>query len=292
MIFIVNYFVKILIRGAELKIVLFLVLATTALLATPQVYASSNTNKPAYILGVFPYLPARELEKVFSPMAADISEALNHKVLVKSSTSYKNFMKNLDRQKYDIVFVQPFDYVHIADKYGYLPLATRSELLAAILVVPENSKLNNVNDLRGKTIALPPSVAAVSHLVKGYLREQGLDFNKDVTLQYTKSHLSCMQQLLIGTADICGTAAPAKRFFEHKMNVNLKVIAQTATIPHTLFAIHPRMSDAQREIILARILSWSTTENGRRILARGRLKPFIKITDSAYDGVRNYFKNE
>jgi phosphonate transport system substrate-binding protein len=290
--FVFNHCFKFIQKGTGLMVVPFLIFTISTVLTIKESSAAPITSRPAYILGVFPYLPARELEKVFSPVAADLGDALQRKVLVRSSTSYRNFMNNLDKEKYDIVFVQPFDYVRIADKYGYLPIATRSEPLAAILVVPENSKLNNAKDLYGKKIALPPSVAAVSHLVKGYLREQGVNFNKDVKLQFTKSHVSCMQQLLIGSADACGTAAPAKRFFEHKMNVNLKVIAQTASIPHTLFAIHPRIPAAERETIQARILSWSTTEKGKQILARGRLKPFIKISDSAYDVVRHYFENE
>ena len=48
------------------------------------------------------------------------------------------FMEKLDAEVFDVAFVQPFDYVRIADRYGYRPLATRTEMLEAILVIEHN----------------------------------------------------------------------------------------------------------------------------------------------------------
>jgi phosphonate transport system substrate-binding protein len=40
-----------------------------------------------YVLGVFPYLPPRELERVFAPMAADLGRAIHRHVLLRSSST-------------------------------------------------------------------------------------------------------------------------------------------------------------------------------------------------------------
>ena len=238
-------------------------------------------------LGVFPHLPARELEKVYAPIAALLSESLGRKVHFRSSSSYKKFMNKLDQQAFDIVMVQPFDYVRIADKYGYKPIATRDEALATIVVVPLDSELANIEGLKGKKVALPPSVAAVSLLLKAAMREKGLQAD-DVQISHYRSHVSCMQQVVIGAVDACGTAAPALRFFTEKMDTKLKIIAETRKIPHTLFAAHPRISAAEREKILQTLQALHTTEEGRQVLKRGKLKPFIPIEDHDYDVVRNF----
>ena len=141
-----------------------------ACIANASAESIPTPNPTPYMMGVFPHLPPSELEKVFSPMAADIGKHLHREIQFRSGSSYKKFTELLHRQIFDVVFVQPFDYIKIADMYGYLPLATRSEPLTAVIVVPEDSKINKVEDLRGKRIALPPEVAAVSHLAKGYLR--------------------------------------------------------------------------------------------------------------------------
>ncbi|NIQ12641.1 MAG: phosphate/phosphite/phosphonate ABC transporter substrate-binding protein, partial [Gammaproteobacteria bacterium] len=202
-----------------------------------------------YVMGVFPHLPPRELEKVFAPMAADLAEVINHDILFRSSTTYEKFTARLEQQQFDIAFVQPFDYVKAADNHGYLPLATRTQRLSAILVVKPDSRLTDSNSLKGKRISLPPESAAVSHLVKDHLLKNGLNLNTDINISHHRSHISCMQQVLIGAADACGTAAPALRFFEKRMKVKLKIVMRTIDIPHTLFAIHPRVPEAEREKI-------------------------------------------
>ncbi|MDH5777483.1 MAG: phosphate/phosphite/phosphonate ABC transporter substrate-binding protein [Gammaproteobacteria bacterium] len=250
----------------------------------------SNSVFADHNMGVFPHLPPRDLEKVFSPMAADLGKVLGHRLLLRSNTTYSKFMENLDKEVFDIAFVQPFDYVRIADKYGYIPLATRTEMLSAILVTKDDSPMNSIKDLKGKKIALPPKVSAVSKLMESHLRKNGLIPGKDVTLSYHRSHVSCMQQIMIGEADTCTTAAPAMRFFQHKMNVKLKIIASSQKIPHTLFAIHPRIPKAERERVRKRILGWSKTDEGKALLKRGKLKPFRKVSDSDYDIVRKLAK--
>jgi len=239
-------------------------------------------------LGVFPHLPPRELEKVYAPIAALLSDALGRKVRFSSSSSYKKFMAKLDEQAFDIVMVQPFDYVHIADKFGYIPIATRDEPLATIVVVPQDSRLTDLNSLKGMKVALPPEVAAVSMLFNAELREHGFQPGKDLHLSYHRSHISCLQQVVIGAADACATAAPALRFFSAKMKTKLKIIAESRKIPHSLFAVNPKISAADRETILRTLQSLSASETGRQLLKRGKLTPFVPINDAAYDVVRHF----
>ncbi len=259
-------------------------------LLTGNTVTKAATSHKEYIMGVFPYLPPRELEKVFSPMAADLAKTLGKPVIFRTSSTYKKFMEQLDNQVFDIAFVQPFDYIRAADKYGYRPLATRQEKLSAILVAKQGSSLSNVKDLKNRTVSLPPEVAAVSYLIKDYFMNNNLKVGTDVKLMFTRSHVSCMQQVLIGTADACGTAGPALRFFQHKMKAQLKIIGKTKNIPHTLFSIHPRISNAEQEKIRQQILDWGKTEEGKKMLARGRLKPLKSIQDNDYNIVRKMTK--
>ena len=261
-----------------------LLLASLSLISVVS-WADSEVEK-SYALGVFPHLPPRELEKVYAPIAAALGKALGRRVEFRSNSTYERFMENLDQESYDIIFTQPFDYIKAADQYGYIPLATRDEPLSALVVVQQGSQIKSLKDLRGKRVAMPPSVAAVSYLFKAFLEKNHLKPGKDVTLSYHRSHVSCLQQVIIGSADACATAAPAYRYFSHKMNVKLNTIAQTPSIPHTLFAVHPRITAEERKKLLAVILSWKSTEEGQILLKRGKLTPFIEVKDSDYDIVR------
>lgn len=274
--------------------VLYLLLCMALLSNQPAIAETSNTTlktKKEYTMGVFPHLPPRQLEKVFAPMAKDLGNVINRHIVLRTNTTYKKFAYNLDNEKFDIAFIQPFDYIRVADKLGYLPLATRKEKLTSILVVKADSPVKSIANIKGKRIAFPPPIAAVSRLMKSYLKKNKILPAKDVAISYHRSHVSCMQQVLIGEADACGTAAPALRFFQHKMKVKLKVIAETDPIPHTLFAIHPRIPEYEREIIRERMVNWAKTKSGRKLLDAGKLSSFIPVENSAYDIVREFDKH-
>jgi phosphonate transport system substrate-binding protein len=248
--------------------------------------SQSVSNKVAYRLGVFPYLAPRELEKMYAPIAADFADTIDHEVLFMTNSTYEKFMGNLDKQIYDIVFVQPFDYVAIADKYGYQPLATRNKPLPAILVVKPDSEFKSVDDLRGKTIALPPSVAAISYLIKDYLQKNGLNPDSDVTIEHHRSHASCMHNVILGKADACGTAPPALRFFKNKMNTSLRIVAKTKGIPNSIFAVHPRVPEETRNKLLQQVKTWPETENGKQLLKGVKVEAFVVAEDQDYNVVR------
>lgn len=262
--------------------------AMTCLVLTTLLFANPafSDQKHEYTFGVFPHLPPRQLEKVYAPVAKEFSKILGKEVHLRSNSSYQNFMENLDQGKFDIAFVQPFDYIRVADKLGYKPLATRIEPLSTIFVVAKGSPLKSASDLKGKTIALPPSVAAVSRLTMDFLKKLKLEPGKDVTITHHRSHVSCMQQVIIKAADTCGTAAPALRFFEHKMKTDLDVIAETGSIPHALFTAHPGLTDEQYQKIKSAILSWSKTKKGQALLKHGKLSPYKDIADEDYNVVR------
>lgn len=269
-------------RNACTALIFILACTGTAIAETN----SSDNSKKEYLMGVFPYLAPRQLEKVYAPIAADFSNTLNRDVLFMTSSTYKTFMGNLDKQMYDIVFVQPFDYVAIADQYGYRPLVTRNKPLPAIIVVKPDSKFKSINDLRGKTISLPPAVAAMSYLVKDHLEKNGINPDKDVTIEHHRSHASCMRSVLIGNAQACGTAPPALRFFQDKMKSKLRTIAKTKGIPSTLFATHPRVTEAERSQLIKNIATWPDTKEGKMLLKNAKVQAFIPIEDEKYNGVR------
>jgi len=240
--------------------------------------------------GVFPYLPPRQLESVFAPVAIDLSSALGEELIFTTAISYDQFSNKLDNKQFDIAFIQPFDYIRRAKDAGYIPLATPNEPLKAVIATIDRSPLKTLEDLRGGTITLPPKTAAVSILTTAHFIENGFMPGVDIHFKYTRSHMSCMHQVLIGNAIACGTALPPLRFFENKMKAKTRVIEETRSIPHTLFVIHSRVSKKDREAILKRILTWSKLVMGREFLRKGKFKPFKAAKDSDYDIVREYLE--
>lgn len=263
---------------------------TLLLFGLTSAYSAPGALQKKYekelVFGVFPYLAPRIIERIYSPIGQAFSEKLNQEVQFLTASSYKKFMRNLDKQMYDIVFVQPFDYVEIADKYGYKPLAVRNEKLPAVLVVAQGSKIKTVGDLRGKTIGLPPKVAAISYLVKRHLRENGLVIGKDVKIKHFRSHFSCMHNVLIESVAACGTAPPAVRVFQSKMKRKLRIFSKTEGISNSLFAVHPRVSKEKVTKLKEMIIDWHNHNQGKKLLKGAKTNSFVEVNDSQYNDVR------
>ncbi|MFT5699206.1 MAG: phosphonate transport system substrate-binding protein [Desulforhopalus sp.] len=246
-----------------------------------------------YRFGVFPYLPPSKLLQLFIPIANDLSSKLGKKVRVTSKPDYKSFREGLNEEQYDIAFVQPFDYVQAHDLYQYQPLAKREQDLSALIIVPIQSELKSLDDLKGRVIANPPKIAAVSHLTSMALVDKGIDPQKDVQRLYTKNHFSCMQSVLIGTADACGTAAQAMAHFEEKeMTKRFRVLHQTKPVSHSLFVAHTRVPESDRKLIQQTILSWADTEAGKEILKNGKFISFVAAEDHDYDTIRTFWQRQ
>jgi len=241
-----------------------------------------------YLFGVFPHLTTARLEKIWAPMAADLGRATGRRVILHTRSTFEDFVAELDQEKFDIAFIQPFDYVRARQRYGMIPLARFSRPLSGVIVVGPNSPVKSLADLRGRMLALPPEVAAVSHLVKVYLLQHGIDPAKDLHLQYVRSHDSCLQQVLVGRMDACGTAEFPIRFYQKKMEVQFREIGRSPAIPHALIAVHPRVPEQDREAVRKAILSLPDRPEGRRILENAGFNPFAAANDAEYEVVRAY----
>ncbi len=254
--------------------------------------AYSESGKAVCKLGVFPFLSSQRLEKIFAPIAAEMDKVLACDLSYHSAATYKAFMEKLSNREFQIAYIQPFDYVRLAVPKGYLPLMSRSSRLISTIVSRQDSGINSLSDLKGKIIALPPSVAAVSYLTKAALEEAGIDSVTEVTLDYSKNHGSCMQKVLIGKADACGTVNTVIKLFENKYDIKLKVVATTPAIPQSLFVIRGDIPESTRKKLQQQLLNIKLNNDGLRLFkASNSNEIFIYVRDEKYDTVRKYWQH-
>src|SRR5580765_5092265 len=195
--------------------------------------SQASTADKTYEFGVFPNLPLARIYELHAPMARDFEAKLGHPVRLSSKAAYEAFGDELRNETYDFALVQPFDYVDAHDKHGYLPLARRGEALEAVIVVRQDSALASIQDLKGKIVSNPPANAAVSHLTSMAFRGAGIDPQTGIKRYYGKNHFACLQSVVIGAADACGTSEQALRTIEKQKSqpsVPFRILHKTASI--------------------------------------------------------------
>ena len=267
-------------------------LACLALLAAPVQRAgaaeANGQTVPGYRFGVFPYMPALTIDRIFGPIGASFAAELGRPVYLKTRSNFEKFAEQLHEQAYDIIFVHPFFYVQAADRYDYLPLARLEGQLTAVALVREERPWRTWSDLAGKIVAMPPALAAASELARIALVDAGLMPGTDTTVRHYRTKVSCLQAVGVGTADAC----VLPRFVLPQMGAvgdrKLRIMAETPAINQVVFATHRRVPGSDRRKLLDLILSWPDTDQGRTILATGAWPRFVRARDADYAQVREY----
>lgn len=74
------------------------------------------------------------------------------------------------------------------------------------------------------------------------------------------------------------------------MNVKFRPILKSKGIPNLTLVIHPRVPEHHRRIIIHEFLSWSDTDEGKKILTEMNTSGFTSINDNEYNVVRDFLK--
>lgn len=260
------------------------------LVASTSAHAGKITQ---YKFGVFPFMPMSALIKYYNSVSMDFTRRVNKRVIAQTRPTFKEFSDEIEKETYDIIFIQPFDYPK-AYAHNYRPLARRSEPLDAILVTRTDAPIKSIKDLAGKTLVNPPQEAAISQVIRKELIESGMDWQNTIKMIYTRNHFACIQMVLARQADACSTTTPV---LHHWQNTRLKkkklhIIHQAESVPHTLYMAHKRVPKQDREKLKQAILSWDSRPEGKMILKIFNLTSFVEAKDSEYDVIRNYWNRQ
>ncbi len=267
-------------------------LAWVLILAIGSAAKATDASQEAYTLGVFPYLSAARLEPIYVPVALEMSKTLERPVGFLTSTEFRKFFEKLSQQRFDFALIQPFWYPPAAERFNYLPLVRFEEPLTSMIAVPEDSPVKSIDDLRGKTVATPPAFVPVVHMARRALKDRGLVTGVDLEFRAYKTVDSCFQQVLIGHASACVAPSFALRKIEEKLQVKLRTVLESPSIPNLSLVAHSRIPPAQREKVKDLLLSWDSGATGpsNGLLKEINTRRFVPAIDAEYDVVRSYLR--
>jgi phosphonate transport system substrate-binding protein len=270
--------------------ILFLAAPTPERQAAAETLAdnSAGAKEAGYRFGVFPMLPPLALDRMFQPIVESLSSGLQTPVHLRTKPTFETFAEEIARGGYDLIVAHPFLYVEAADKYGYLPVVRLSEPLVAVVFSRSESPLQQLKDLQGNVIGLPPPLAAVSEMVKSELLDIGLIPGSDIQIRHFASKMSCLHAVATGTVKACGLPRFVLGQLDLSHSREFKVIHETHPTPNIVIAAHPRVPEAERRRLRDVIVGWPHTAEGRAILIGADWRGFVDADDRDYDEIRHY----
>lgn len=246
----------------------------------PYGAAANPPSEPIYSFSVAPQFERRQLFSIWQPIVDELQRRTGLRFELVTSLSVGEYDKDVKNGVYDFIFVNPYMIPRIEKQPGYQPLIRDSAPLHGILVVRKDSPLQRVEDLRGKTLAVP----SMSALGASLLLRAELDRNFGVKTRplIAKTHSSVFLHVVNGLADAGGSVQKALFEQDPRIQDSLKVLHQTRGMPSHPVAGHQRVPVKVREQVQQAFLAMSADAQGRALLAEIPMREAVVTTAADY----------
>ncbi len=240
------------------------------------------------VLGVFPYVTARQIVEIYRPVAKALEEKLQRRVLLFTAPDFTTFAKRTRQGKYDILLTAP----HLAwlahEEARYLPLLKYDLSIHGLLVVKSDSQFKDLEDLRGHTIATPDSLALVVLAGKIEMAVSGLREKIDYQLKQSGTHINAAMQVIHGRADGAMLAEQTFNLMRPELRQQLRVLALTPRLSSFMYLTHPRLPVTEVQSIRTALLDFSASPDKqarKHHSSNGAIEP---IDDAMFQAISPY----
>lgn len=240
------------------------------------------------VLGVFPYVTARQIVETYRPVAKALEEKLQRRVLLYTARDFTTFVERTRKGEYDILLTAPHLAWLARQETGYQPLLKYDLPIHGLLVVKSDSPFKDLEDLRGRTIAMPDSIALVVLAEKAEMAAQGLREKIDYQSKESVTHINAAMHVISGRADAAMQARQTYNLMRPELRQQLQVLTETPPLPSLMYLTHPRLPVAEVQAIRKALLDFSASpdEQARKHhSANGSIEP---IDDATFLAIRPY----
>jgi len=272
-------------RSGSLPVVVCCLLIT---LCSAAGYAEETTechqDKPL-VFGILPFLSIEQLVTRFTPLVNYLSEHLGAPVQLETAPDFIEFARRTHEDRhYDILFTAPHLYTQANRKAGYRLIASvDSPGMWAIIVVPGQSDIRRIEDLRGKRLATVHPLGLATILIRKSLSDAGIDPDVDLELVITPSHDASLLSSYLGVTDASGLMQPPYETASEEVKRDMRIIARTEITPHIPISVGPWISEPCAEKISTVLMNMSETPEGESVLQHNRFTGFRNADPRDYE---------
>lgn len=266
-----------------------------------KVYEPQYSNKPVlnpqlYIFGVHPLHNPERLHEIFGPIIDYLSEQIpNASFQLEASRNYADFEKKLYAGHFHFALPNPYQTV-VSLKHGYKVFGKMAddENFCGIILIRKDSKIEQISDLKGKSVSYPaPTALAATMMPQYFLYASGINVNKDIENQYVGSQESSIMSVYLGNTAAGATWPPPWEAFKNErpeLSRDLIVKWKTAPLINNGLVVRLDVDSALTKQVATILFSLHTFAEGRNWLKRMELSSFEKADNKRFDVVNDFLK--
>jgi phosphonate transport system substrate-binding protein len=265
--------------------------ASFALAALPAAHAQT----PGVLrVSAIPDEAPTELQRKFTPLGEYLAKKTGMKVEFVPVSDYAAVVEGLATKKLDLAWLGGFTFVQakIRSDGGVVPLVQRAEdaKFTSKFIVPKDSPITTLADLKGKTFVFGAPSSTSGHLMPRYfLLKDGIVPERDFkTVAYSGAHDATVAFVAAGRAQAGVLNASVMQSLLDKHSPNAEKVRILATTPPYYdynWTVRPGMDPALQKKITEAFLSLDPSDpEQKKILDLQRASKFIPTQASNYDG--------
>ncbi len=255
----------------------------------PKGEDAANEKKDRLVLGIMPSLPPTKLYTKFRPLADYLTRKTGKEVVISTAPNFQEYIIRLQKGEYELILPNAYQYIMVSKYQGYIPLVKVKGIpYKGLIVVRKDSGINNISDLKGKKIAYAdPTALYATMQVKVYLKEHGIDSENDMQESFAASQDSVILGVYQKLFDAAGTWPEAFDAMSGDTRTQLKVLAETETLPSRPVAVRADIPQEMAEKVKSALINMMSDPEGQKILASLGCE-FEGASDRDFDKVREW----
>ena len=238
-----------------------------------------------------------ELQRKFEPLGKYLEAETGMEVKFTPVSDYAAVVEGLATQKIDLAWLGGFTFVQakLRTNGEAMPIVQRAEdeVFTSKFIVPADSPIATLADLKGKNFAFGSPSSTSGHLMpRFFLLQDGIDPDKDFTkIAFSGAHDATVAFVASGRVDAGVLNASVMDKLIEKGDENAKRVKVIATTPPYYdynWTVRPGLDPALRQKIADAFLKLDAANPADKvILDLQRASKFVPTTIGNYDGIEN-----
>ena len=287
----------------KVSLVLLIVLLSSGCEDSSQTtYSPSYSTKPlvdtkkSYIFGVHPLHNPKRLFEVYQPLMDYLNKNIDGvSFTLEASRNYPAYDEKLFSGHFDFSLPNPYQTVQsLSHGYKVFGKMGDDKNFRGIILVRKDSNINNVLDLKGKTVSYPaPTALAATMMPQWYLHTHGIDINKDIKNSYVGSQESSIMNVYLKKSSAASTWPPPWRAFikeRPEIAKEVEIKWETTNLPNNGLVVKTGVDEKLVENVSKLLFNLHNNKLGREILKPMELSKFEKANSETYDSVVKFLK--
>lgn len=231
--------------------------------------AAAATTEKNLTLAIVPQFSSTQVYRDWSPILAKLQESTGLQFELKVYEDFARFESDFAQGVPDLVFLNPYHMVVAHKKQRYRPLVRDNTSLSGILVTKHDSPIQELSDLKNKTIAFPsPNALGASLYMRALLAEK---FHIKINPVYVNGHQNVYRQVILGDVAAGGGVKRTLSKEPDAIQSQLKVIFTTPDMASHPLAAHPRVTSTVSKKIVAALLAMANDPEAAKLLSAVQL---------------------